>query len=123
MPVKIDTDQEKQLTVFTVTGTPSFDEGMAVFKQFYEGKTTHNTLWDFRDASLVLVSSEQTEMMLDFIKQHSEKRAGGKTAIVAPADLEYGISRMAEMMSEIKYLSIKVKPFRSYEEAIEWVMK
>ena len=123
MPVKTSADHDKQLTIHTVTGEPSFEEGMAAFKQFWEGKPTQNVLWDFRKASLTRLSSKETEAMIDYIRQHAKKRAGGKTAILVSKDLEYGISRMAQTLTEIKKFSFKVEIFRSIEIAIQWFDK
>jgi hypothetical protein len=121
MPVTTNADHDKQLTIHTVTGEPSFEEGMAAFKQFWEGKPTQNVLWDFRKASLTRLSSIETEAMIDYIKQHAEKRSGGKTAILVSKDLEYGISRMAQTFAELKNIPFEMEIFRSIEEAIQWL--
>jgi len=57
MPVKTKVDHEKQLTIKTVTGEPSFEDSMAAFRQFYEGELTQKVLWDFRKASFSRISS------------------------------------------------------------------
>ena len=48
MPFETEVDDKKQLTIQTVTGEPSFEESMAAFKQFYDGKPTQKVLRDFR---------------------------------------------------------------------------
>ncbi len=121
MPITTTIDHDRQLTIHTVTGEPSFEEGMATLKQSLEGKPTRNVLWDFRKASLARVSSKETEAMMDYIKHHSEKRSGGKTALVASGDLEYGLSRIAQALAEIKSFSFQMEVFRSLKEAIQWL--
>jgi len=123
MPVTIKADHDKQLTIHTVTGEPSFEEGMATFKKFYGGKPTQNVLWDFRKASLSRISAKEIEAILDYIQQHAEKRIGGKTAILVSKNLEYGISRMVQTFTELKDIPIETKTFRSIEEAIQWLGK
>ena len=123
MPVKTSADHDKQLTIHTVTGEPSFEEGMAAFKQFWEGKPTQNVLWDFRKASLTRLSSKETEAMIDYIRQHAEKRAGGKTAILVSKDFEYGMSRMIKTLTEFEDFPFKLEIFRSLEEASHWLDK
>ena len=123
MPVKTEVDYEKQLTIKTVTGEPSFEESITNFRQFYEGKLTKKVLWDFSKASLSRISSNQIETILDYIKQHAEKRAGGKTAIVVSKTLEYGMSRMIQTLSELKSIPLEIKIFRSIEEAAQWLSK
>ena len=123
MLVKTEVDHEKQLTVKTVTGNPSFEESMTAFRQFYEGNLTKKVLWDFRKASLYRISSNHIEIILDYIRQHAEKRAGGKTAILISKDLEYGMSRMIQTLTELKGIPIETAIFRSIEEAVHWLDK
>ena len=123
MPVTTKANHDKQLTINTVTGEPSFQEGMAAFKKFYEGKTTQNALWDFRKASLARVSAKEIKAIFDYIKQHVEKRVGGKTAILVSKDLEYGMSRMVQAFTKLKDIPIEIEIFRSIEEAIQWLGK
>ncbi len=120
MPITTSVDNEKQLTTHTVIGQVSFEEGMETLKQSLEVQPTRNVLWDFRKASLARVSSKETEAMMNYIQHHSEKRSGGKTALVASGNLEYGLSRMAETLAEIKTISIQINAFRSFKEAIQW---
>jgi hypothetical protein len=121
MPVKTEVDQEKQLTIKTVTGSPSFEESMLAFRQFYEGELTQKVLWDFRTASLSEISSNHIEKILNYIQQHAEKRAGGKTAILVLKELEYGLSRMIQTLSECKAIPLEVEIFRSIEAALQWL--
>ncbi|MFC1489074.1 hypothetical protein ACFL6B_04410 [Thermodesulfobacteriota bacterium] len=100
MPVKTKADHDKQLTINT-----SFQEGMEVFKKFYENPT-QNVLWDFRKASLARISSEQIQAILDYIKPHAGKRIGGKTAVLVSKDFEYGMSRMIQTFTEVKNIPI-----------------
>jgi len=121
MPVKTEVDQEKQLAIKTVTGSPSFEESMTAFRQFYEGELTQKVLWDFRNASLDEISSNHIERILNYVQQHAEKRAGGKTAILVSKELEYGLSRMIQTLSEFKSIPLEVEIFRSIEAAFEWL--
>lgn len=123
MLVKTEVDHEKQLTVKTVTGNPSFEESMTAFRQFYEGNLTKKVLWDFRKASLYRISSNHIEIILDYIRQHAEKRDGGKTAILISKDLEYGMSRMIQSLIELKGIPIETEIFRSIKEAVHWLGK
>ena len=47
MSITTSVDNDKQLTIHTVTGEASFEEGITTLKQFYEDRPTMNTLWDF----------------------------------------------------------------------------
>jgi len=121
MSITTSVDNDKQLTTHTVIGEVYFEEEMTTLKQFWEGQTTKNALWDFRKASLARVSSKETETIMDYIKHHSGKCSVGKTALVASGDLEYGILRMAQTLAEIKGFYLQLEIFRSFEEAIQWL--
>ena len=122
MPITTSVDNNKQLTIYTVVGEVSFEEVMTTIKQFHEiGQQTINVLWDLHKARLARVSSKETEAMMNYIKLHAEKRSGGKTALVASRNLENRLSRLAEMLNEIKSISIQRKVFLSFKEAIQWI--
>jgi hypothetical protein len=122
MPISTNIDSDKQLTTYTVVGKVSFEEIMTTIKQFHEvGRQTINVFWDLRKARLARVSSKETEEMINYIKLHAEKRSGGKTALVASRNLANSLSRLAEMLNEIKSISIQRKVFLSFKEAIQWI--
>jgi len=121
MPITTQIDHDKQLTIHTATGEPSFEEGMEAFKLFYEGHPTKNLLWDLRNASLHLLSSENLEAFVDYAKRHSDLRAGGKTAFVVSKDLEFGLLRMVDAFSEIAKIPFYLMTFRSMDEAVRWL--
>ena len=121
MPIKTSVDNDKQLSTHTVLGEVSFEDGMTTLKQFWENRPTMNVLWDYRKGSLARVSSVDLERMVDYVTVHSEKRAGGKTAIVVSRDLEYGLLRVLGTLREIRKIPLQSEVFRSMEEAIEWL--
>jgi len=50
-------------------------------------------------------------------------RQGGKTAVVAPKDLVYGLARMFQIMSDTDDFPFETRVFRSYEEAEQWLLE
>ena len=120
MSITTSVDNDKQLTTHTVIGEVSFEEGMTTLKQFWEDRPTMNVLWDYRKGSLARVSSVDFERIVDYVTVHSEKRAGGKTALVGTKDLEFAMSRTFKTFSEIGNLPFQVEAFRSIEEANQW---
>jgi hypothetical protein len=121
MSIVINIDKDRDLTQFTVMGEATLDELLTALKQIWEEEPTLFELWDFRAASGVRVSDEETGAIMEYIKNHSEKRSGGKTAFVATGELEYGMSRMAEAQVVIEGFPFQVKTFRSIEAAMAWL--
>jgi len=50
-----------------------------------------------------------------------EERKGGKSAVVASSDLQYGLSRILGALYEIKDFPTQLKIFRIMDEAFEWL--
>jgi hypothetical protein len=50
-----------------------------------------------------------------------EERKGGKTAVVASSDLQYGLSRILGTLYEIKDFSTQLQTFRQMDEALRWL--
>lgn len=121
MSITTSVDNDKQLTTHTVIGEVSFEEGMTTLKQFWEDRPTMNVLWDYRKGSLARVSSVDLERMVDYVTVHSEKRAGGKTAIVVSRDLESGLSRVLDTLRDIRRVPFQFQVFRSMEKANQWL--
>ena len=80
-----------------------------------------NALWDFRKGSMAQLLSGDLERIADNAVLHSEKRAGGKTAIVVSRDLEYGLARVLDTLRDIRKLPYQIEVFRSVEEANQWL--
>jgi hypothetical protein len=123
MTIDSDRDPARDLTIFTVRGQLTFDEQMEILVEFYGGDPTANVLWDFRGIEGNRISSDELRKIIVFIKQHEHKRPGGKTAMVAGTDLDFGLSRMSDAYAETEKLPWKIRPFRSMEEALDWIEK
>lgn len=121
MPATSSLDASRNLTLFTVEGDLTFDEQMAVLRDFYEGTPTANVIWDFRAMEGTRISAAQLREIIAFIKRHEGKRPRGKTALVSATDLDFGLSRMGQAYAEGDRLPWEMRAFRSMEEAIHWI--
>ena len=123
MPVTSEVDHENQVTIFEVTGVATFEEGLETNKTFYAGDPTKNVIWDFSKADLSNITNEQFRSIVDSVKNLTGKREGGKTAFLVSRDLEYGISRMIGMFTEMNISPLQTQVFKSMDEAIQWFNK
>ena len=116
------TDENAQLTIYTAKGSISGEEVKKAIKDFYEhGPVTRNVLWDVSLAVLVDLSAEDVRQIAHVPRQSLELRQDGKTAIVAPSDLAYGLSRMYQTSSQPEALPFEVQVFRDSEAAHKWL--
>ena len=125
MPITSQIDQTKNLTIYTLTGELTVDDIQSAIKSFYEAhKLTLKGLWDARSAKLTDLKSSDMESIAVFIgrfRDRFEERKGGKSAVVASSDLQYGLSRILGTFYEIEESPIQLKIFRVMDEAMEWL--
>jgi len=122
MPIHTQVDLERQLTIHTVKGEVFFDETMSTFKTFYLGNPTLNVLWDFREGTLVQLSSIQIKTLADFVAKSSKTRIGGKTAGVTPNDIDFGLGRLFSTLTEMSGYKPTIRIFRQFQDAVDWLL-
>ena len=121
MPVSIEKNSKIDLTIFKASGEMPFSEQMNVLKRFYEGSPTRNVIWDFLDVDNVNMSNSELQAIVKYSKAHSDKRMGGRTALVVNTAFKYGLSRMASIFAEIESTPWDMEVFGNMDEAIAWV--
>ena len=77
-------------------------------------------LWDFRDADLSLLNTEVVKEMAQYSLRFPPGINDVKVAFVTSRNLEYGLSRMFEMLSRAK---TPIHVFRAMDEAEKWMME
>ncbi len=115
-------DSQAALTVFTVVGRVSAEQIRDVIVKFYDGNVTLNVLWDLAESDVSHLTSSEIHSVAQTPRRFSEMRTGGKTAIVAPADITFGLTRMYEFVTEVQDLPFETRTFRSASEAYEWLL-
>lgn len=125
MPITSQVDKTKNLVIYTLTGELTLDDIQSTIKSFWEAhELTLNALWDARRAKLTNLESSDMESITALIGQYThrfEEREGGKSAVVASSDLQYGLSRILGTLYEIKDFPTKLQTFRQMDEAMEWL--
>jgi len=115
-------DLEGGLAVFTVRGMVSAEMYAQTIQDFYDqGPVTKNVLWDLTESTLDHLRTEDVKQIGRVPRKFVAERAGGKTAIVAPTDLAFGLARMYEFSAEPAEVPFAVKVYRSMEEAVTWL--
>ena len=78
-----------------------------------------NRLIDMRGARLEALSNEIDEIATEAIKTRDAGEGHRKAAIPVARDLEYGLVRMLNAMSDLT--QSEVRPFRRLDEAVAWL--
>ena len=125
MPITSHVDKTKNLVIYSLTGELTLGDIQSKIKSFWEAHDlTLNSLWDVRQAKLTNLKSSDIESITALIGQYThrfEGRKGGKSAVVASSDLQYGLSRILGALYEIENFPTQLKIFRIMDEAIQWL--
>ena len=76
----------------------------------------HDALYHFIALSLFTIA-----YYLSFSPRYSDIRKGGKTALYSPGDTAFGLSRMFEIIGELRDVPIDLKVFRDKDQALQWL--
>lgn len=76
---------------------------------------------DLRGVDSVEASNDSIGVIINIDMEHSEKLAGQKTAIVAPRELLYGLSKIYEVLYELSQAPADIKVFRDISAARKWL--
>ena len=115
-------DEQNALTIYTVTGKITGSEVQDVIREFYEGNTTPNVLWDLTQCDVSGITSSDVQRIASFQRKQADSRLGGKTAIAASEEVAFGLARMYELLTELRELPFATRTFRTPEEAKEWLL-
>ena len=85
------------------------------------GRMAPRVLCDLTQATIADLTTGEIEEVIKLISQHVAARGGGKAAIIASGDVDYGLARMFGTFVEIAGLPMKVKVFRTREIATQWL--
>ena len=78
-----------------------------------------DVIWDLRNATLAGFSNEEILRIRDIVRDSKTVRKPGKSALVFPDDVDFGLGRMYEAQAQDLY--IKTRVFRTMEEALHWI--
>jgi hypothetical protein len=98
--VTLEFDPVSKITAAIGRGRVTASDLMAALHAFYDNAPTLLALCDLSDAGLGSLSTEELARIVEFTELRAQVRRGGKTAIAAPGDLEYGMARMYEILAD-----------------------
>ena len=114
-------DLEKDLTMYVVNGELSADEIIKKVIVYYTKHPTKLVLWVMEDAFTAGISTGDIEKIILTARKYAGSRKEGKTAIVGPKEIDYGLGRMYKTFSEMEGLPYEYMVFKELEEAKDWL--
>ena len=79
------------------------------------------TLWDYRDADLSPLSSEDFRQLKTFMSGLREVRGEARVAFVSTNPHFFGMTRMYEVVGEVAHL--EYRSFHDLDEAMQWCLE
>ena len=110
-----------EVTIRKVFGDLTFDEIIRILTESYAGKPTIHVLWDLASASMAGMNYRDIDRLGVFLTKHDHLREGGKTAVVAPGALEFGLARTLDAVAEANNIKFATHAFRTFSEAAAWI--
>jgi hypothetical protein len=126
MAIELKIDQERNLAVYTLSGDVTVKDVKEVVRCFGESlELAKNLLWDTRPATfLTPLEREDVDQLVTMMERYREsfiEGDEGKWAVIAETDLGFGIMRMLNSMLQMEGFPISFEPFRTIEDAIEYL--
>jgi hypothetical protein len=121
VPVRRSREKDRELTRLVVSGHVLEEDMHGALEEFYNNQPTQLLLWDMSLAELWHITPV---MVLDFVRKAVKlgaQRAGGRTAVLAPDDLQFDMGMMSQAFHSQETNSIVLRIFRSEEEALSWL--
>jgi hypothetical protein len=116
-------DVKRSIAIHKCSGNLTNKDMSDAINAFYVGSTNKYTLWDFSNASMNNIPIESVKQLIILEQKRASSIVGGRTAVVAPKDLEYGYARMLQIQSDTNDLLFKVGVFKTLEEANQWLLQ
>lgn len=119
--IETERDQRNDLIIHRISGQVTGDEIIQRIKEDLNESFCQSMIWDFTQADMQTLSVEKLHQVLAVGKSMADARKHGKTAIVAPQDLSFGMGRMYEAFTEIEKFATSNRSFRNLEQAMQWL--
>ena len=124
MPVKWACDSSERFARLSVTDPYSFEEwrdAVLAILSAPVSETHHAVLIDRRGAGPL--STDLANQMLEFLASHQRALSGGRVAVVVSDDTSFGMTRMVQLRSTFDVPDGTIRPFRSYDDAVNWLSR
>ena len=124
MSFDIQYDQDRKILIirsFEVFTYEDFSSAMETIVASSDYPTCANAIWDFREADLSSVDADFWGRIIDR-RRAFPQRDNCYTAMIVSDDLQYGLIRMLQLLSEGK-LPQRLMVFRDYEEGERWLLE
>ena len=119
MPIRSVRNDSVETTLNILEGEVTFKELVEAITTVYANSPTKNSIWDLTNGTVEKLTGDDIRSVTELAKNYNHLREGGKTAWVAPKDIDFAYCRMSEGLGY--GAPIEKHVFRSMDEALEWI--
>ena len=122
MPIRMIIDKTTGVIRTTATGRVIGDDLVAYYHRLRshpDFRSNLNEIFDLTDVTEANVDAADVRRLSGVTEEFTRRGVTVKVAIVAPRDLEFGLSRMYEMLQDQSLNDVRV--FRDRAEAEGWI--
>lgn len=116
-------DRARGLRIHTITGELTLERLREILGDVYSHRDHDpdmNVLWDLREASVKSFTVGEVEALRNFVAPNWGTGGRALAALVVSDDLQFGMSRMYEMLSD-GITKGEIRVFRDMDEATGWL--
>ncbi|MGD9158494.1 MAG: hypothetical protein PVG39_08820 [Desulfobacteraceae bacterium] len=122
--IDIKYDQNRKMLNITVSGISDFNEFSSTLETITNSTDyppNVRAVWDIRKADFSFANFQLVREVVK-IRRSFKKRDHCRSALIVSGNLQYGLGRMFEMLSDGK-IPHQFMVFRDYEEGEQWLLK
>ena len=123
MPVRTSIDKDRGIVVHEVSSVLTFDAIVHAARALFGNplfSPSMGILTIFTPDCTSDLSTEDIQKFVELMKAAAQQREGGKSAVVASTDCDYGVSRMVEAM--LAFEGREIRSFRHRADAENWLL-
>ena len=118
-------DTVLDIAAYTLEGEVSYEDVRGAIDDYYKGKLTRYTVWDFSKVILFnLVTLSEVKLLERHVAEKSKERPGCYDVLVVPDKIKYGLAKMYSVYAQVSFdniHSVRTVIVHSYEEALAWI--
>ena len=120
--ISVSVERDNDLTVFEVHGDLTAADIISYSSEYYFKQPTKLVLWDATNGSVSSITNDEFHVIAREMKTYTNKRTGGKTALVSGHDIDFGLSRMYEAYADMEDLALQYRAFKDLDSARDWLL-
>lgn len=122
MPFSIDRRPDAELNIVQWRGSLSLDALNEAIREVVTAGATKFMVWDFSQATSTELVRHQIEQLVNAARaMRADAHIEGKTAIVVPTDLLFGMARQAQAYASLLGPGRTFEVFRERNAAMTWL--